>query len=99
MRPFVVTLAMALALVVAVNAAATWSQGRRDRRIQAGAARLTDDRVLAFDGQVDERRFQQARLEVIARPRVVAFGSSRVRDVSAEVAGLGRGEFYNLGMS
>src|SRR5262245_15409911 len=99
MRPFVVTLAMALALVVAVNGVATWDRARRDRQLEAGAAHLAPGLVVAFDGQVDERRFQQVRLDVIARPRIVAFGSSRVRDVSGEMAGAAPGEFYNLGVS
>lgn len=99
MRPFVVTLALALTVVVGVNAAATWDQRRREERHRAAAARLGPGVVMAFEGQVDERRFQQARLEVIPRARLVAFGSSRVRDVSAEVAGAAPGEFYNLGMS
>jgi len=99
MRPFVLSLAMMLGLVVAVNLVATWDQERRDRRLEAGAARLAPGLVVAFDGQVDERRFQQARLEVIGRPRIVAFGSSRVRDVASEIAGAVPGEFYNAGMS
>ena len=61
-----------------------WDRQRREGRQRAAAARLAPGLAMAFDGQVDERRFQQARLEVIPAPRIVAFGSSRVRDVSGE---------------
>jgi|SRR5262245_37043628 len=99
MRPFVVTLALGLGLVVAVNGIAAWDAHRRAERQRSAAARLVPGLTVAFDVQMDERRFQQARLDVIPAPRVVAFGSSRVRDVSTATAGMAPGTFYNLGMS
>jgi hypothetical protein len=48
---------------------------------------------------VDERRFQRARLESVPAPRVIAFGSSRVMEVSTALAGVPPGQFYNAGMS
>src|SRR5262245_20285181 len=63
------------------------------------AARLEPGLAMTFEGYVDERRFQEARLDVIARPRLVAFGSSRVREVTGALLGARAGEFYNLGVS
>lgn len=99
MRPFLTVLAGALALALSVNAAATWEDARRDERLRAAAAGLRPGFAMVFDGYVDERRLQEARLAVIPRPRVVAFGSSRVREVSTAIAGAAPGDFYNLGMS
>lgn len=99
MRPFAVTVALLLALVLAVNGLAAMDRWHREARLRAAAAALRPGRVMPFEGVVDERRFQEARLRVIARPRLVAFGSSRVRDVSSLIVGAPPGEFYNLGMS
>jgi hypothetical protein len=99
MRPFVTTAGLLLALVVAINGVAAWERARRDDRLHAAAAALRPGLAVLVEGPIDERRFQAARLEVIPRPRWVAFGSSRVRDVSGAIAGAAPGEFYNLGMS
>ncbi|MFI5325630.1 MAG: hypothetical protein ACHQ7H_05300 [Candidatus Rokuibacteriota bacterium] len=99
MRAFLVTVLLSMALVVAVNGAASLDRARQDERIRVAAAALRPGLAMVFDGFVDERRFQKARLEVIPRPRLAAFGSSRVREVATGVARVGPGEFYNLGMS
>src|SRR5262245_27422146 len=99
MRPFWVTVGILVALALAVNGLAASERRRQERLLRAGAAELHPGLAMRFDGYVDERCFQAARLEAIPRPHTVAFGSSRVRDVSSEVVGAGPGEFYNLGMS
>jgi hypothetical protein len=99
MRAFAVTVGLLLALVLAVNGLAASVRLRQDRLLRAAAAAFRPGLAMRFDGHVDERRFQEARLDVLPRPRLVAFGSSRVRDVSGALVGAGPGEFYNLGMS
>ncbi|HYB42799.1 MAG TPA: hypothetical protein VEL75_13565 [Candidatus Methylomirabilis sp.] len=99
MRPFAAAVAVLLALVLAVNALAAVEARRRERRMEEAVAALRPGLALVFDGYVRERRFQELRLHVIPRPRVVALGSSRVREVSSEIAGVSPGEFYNLAMS
>jgi len=99
MRPFTVTVALLLALVLVVNSLAALDRQRQDRRMREAAAAFRPGLVMPFQGYMDERRFQEARLEVVPRPRVVAFGSSRVREVSSPLVGVAPGEFYNLGMS
>lgn len=99
MRPFSVTVALLLALVVVVNSLAALDRQRQDRRTREAAAAFRPGLAMQFEGYVDERRFQEARLAIIQRPRRVAFGSSRVRDVSSELVSNRPGEFYNLGMS
>ena len=83
MRAFAVTLAPAAG-----------GRGRRQRagrlgRGAPGARAAQAVRRASAPGQavlgyrdVDERRFQRARLQAIPRPRVVAFGSSRVMQIS-----------------
>ena len=99
MRPFAVTLALLLTLALGVNGLAAWDRGRQDARLRAASAGFHRGQAVLGYRDVDERRFQRARLQAIARPRVVAFGSSRVMEVSTEHAGLAPGEFYNAGMS
>ena len=99
MRPFTAAVGCLLAVVLTVNGLAALDRWHRAARLREVSAALRPGRVMAFDGVVDERRLQEARLRVIPRPRVVAFGSSRVRDVSSQVAHAGPAEFYNLGMS
>src|SRR5437879_1023030 len=99
MRPFALTAGLLLALVVAVNAAAALDRWHRDTRLRDAASAFRPGQVMPFGGQIDERRFQEARVRVIPRPRVVTFGSSRVRDVSSRLADAAPGAFYNLGMS
>jgi len=67
-------------------------------RVRA-AARFVPGQVLLDYRDRDERRFQQARLAVIAPPRLVAFGSSRVMLVSSEMVRAPAGTFYNAGLS
>jgi hypothetical protein len=98
-RLFGPTLALLLALVVAVNGLAAWNRHVHERRVRAAAARLVPGEVLLGYRDSDERRFQQARLAVIPRPRVVAFGSSRVMLASTAMIGVGPDEFYNAGLS
>jgi hypothetical protein len=98
-RTFVVTVLVSTALVVAINSAARLDRSRQDERIRTAAAALQPGLAMVFEGFVDERRFQKARLEVIPHPRLTAFGSSRVREVSSALLHARPGEFYNLGMS
>lgn len=99
MRWFAVTVLASVALVIAVNGTATLDQARQDARLRAAAATLRPGLAMVFGGFVDERRLQKARLEVIERPRVAVFGSSRVRELSGALAHAAPGAFYNLGMS
>src|SRR5262245_28502563 len=55
--------------------------------------------ALVFSGYVDERRLQKARIATIPRPRVVALGSSRVRELSSAALDARPGTYYNAGMS
>src|SRR5262245_64219789 len=55
--------------------------------------------AMVFSGYVDERRLQKARIATIPRPRVVAFGSSRIRELSSAALDASPGTFYNAGMS
>lgn len=99
MRAFVVTVLVSMALVIAVNGVASLDRARQDERIRTAAVALRPGLAMVFDGFVDERRFQKARLAVIPRPRLTAFGSSRVREMSGALLHARPGEFYNLGMS
>lgn len=99
MRPFAVTLAFLLTLALGINGLAAWDRGRQDARLRAASAGFRAGQAVLGYRDVDERRFQRARLQAIARPRVVTFGSSRVMEVSTVLAGLAPGEFYNAGMS
>ena len=99
MRPFTATVGCLLAVVLAVNGLAALDRWHRAARLREASAALWPGRALVFDGVVDERRLQEARLRVIPRPRIVAFGSSRVRDVSSQVVRAAPAEFYNVGMS
>lgn len=99
MRAFLVTLALLLAVVVAVNGLAALETRAHQGRIHAAAARFTPGQVLLGYRDRDERRFQQARLEVIPPPRLVAFGSSRVMAVSTAMVDAPSGAFYNAGLS
>lgn len=99
MRWFTLTVLASLTLVIAVNGIATLDRARQDARLGLAASALRPGLAMVFNGFVDERRLQKARLEVIARPRVIVFGSSRVREVSGALAHAAPGNFYNLGMS
>lgn len=87
MRPFVVTLGVLLLASIAVDAAAIW------RRHQLEPT----ERMLLYHN-VDDREFHKARLELVGRPRVVLFGSSRVIRLSAAAAHMRPSELYNAGM-
>lgn len=87
MRPFVVALGLLLAAVVAVDLAAIWKRRQLEPR----------ERMLLYHN-ADERLFHKARLDLVGRPRVVLFGSSRVTKLSAGALGLPRAAFYNAGM-
>ena len=99
MRWFTLTVLASLALVIAVNGIATLDRARQDARLGLAASALRPGLAMVFNGFVDERRLQKARLEVIERPRVMVFGSSRVREVSGALVHAAPGDFYNLGMS
>ncbi len=99
MRWFAVTVLASLVLVITVNGIATLDQARQDARLRAAAGTLRPGLAMVFGGFVDERRLQKARLEVIERPRVTVFGSSRVREISGALVHVAPGEFYNLAMS
>jgi hypothetical protein len=49
--------------------------------------------------ELDDRRLQRVRLQVIPRPAVVSFGSSRVMPLTGAALGLTPGEFYNTAVS
>jgi hypothetical protein len=98
-RVFTLTLIALLTAVVGVNAAAAWRQRLDEARVQAVPAALRPGHVVLGYRNVDERSFQRARLRVIPRPRVVAFGSSRVMQLTGALVGAEPGAFYNLGMS
>jgi hypothetical protein len=98
-RAFGATVALLLAVVVAVNSLAAWDRLTHERRVRAAAVQLQPGQALLGYRDSDERRFQQARLEVVPRPRVVAFGSSRIMSASTAMLGVGSGEFYNAGLS
>jgi hypothetical protein len=93
------TLGALLAVVVALNAAGGWSAAREEARMQAVPAALGPGQAVLGYRNVDERRFQRARLGVITRPQVVVFGSSRVMQIVGALVGVGPTAFYNLGMS
>jgi hypothetical protein len=99
MRWFTLTVLASLALVIAVNGIAILDRARQDARLGLAASALRPGLAMVFSGFVDERRLQKARLEVIERPRVMVFGSSRVREVSGALVHAAPGDFYNLGMS
>jgi hypothetical protein len=99
MRAFLTTAAILLALALAVSAAGEWDRQAHDRRVRAAAATLGDGEAVLAQRYLSERRLQTARLAVVARPRVVAFGSSRVQPLSTRATGLAPGEFYNAGMA
>jgi hypothetical protein len=100
MRAFLTTVAILLALALAVSAAGEWDRQAHDRRVRAAAATLGAGEAVLAQRYLSERRLQTARLAVVPRPRVVAFGSSRVQPLSTRaVAGLAPGEFYNAGMA
>jgi hypothetical protein len=98
-RVFGATVACLLAVVAAVNGLAAWDRLAHERQVRSAAAQLQPGQALLGYRDSDERRFQQARLEIIPRPRVVAFGSSRIMSASTAMIGVGSGEFYNAGLS
>jgi hypothetical protein len=99
MRAFTVTVALLLGLAVGVNGLAAWDRGRQEGRLRAASATFGPGQVVLGYRNMDERRFQRVRLESIPPPRIVAFGSSRVMEVSTALAGVPGGQFYNAGMS
>jgi hypothetical protein len=99
MRAFFVTVALLLAVVVAVNGLAALETRAHQGRVRAAAAKFVPGQVLLGYRDRDERRFQQARLEVIPPPRLVTFGSSRVMPISTAMVGTPPATFYNAGLS
>jgi hypothetical protein len=99
MRIFGLTLTAILAAVVAVNAAASWQQARRNAALVEAAGALEPGFAVADYRDVDERGFQRARLQALPTPRVVAFGSSRIMQLTTAALGLRPGDFYNAGMA
>ena len=99
MRVFALTLGALLAVVVVVNVAGGWSAARDEARVQAVAAALRPGETVLGYRNVDERRFQRARLGVIPQPQVVVFGSSRAMQITGALVGVAPPAFYNLGMS
>lgn len=99
MRPFLWTTLGLLAAVVTLNALAALDTRAHEQAMRVAAARFGPGQALLGYRDTDERRFQKARLAVIPRPRIVAFGSSRVMEVSTAMVGAAPGEFYNAGMS
>ena len=99
MRPFAFTVALLLGLAVAVNGVAAWDRARHEARLRSASASFGPGQAVVGYRNMDERRFQRARLESIPTPRLVAFGSSRVMEISTDLAGVAPGAFYNAGMS
>ena len=99
MRPFVIAVTVLVALTLAINAAGERERRAHDRYVRAAAAGVAPGQAVLARRYLSERRLQNARLAVIARPRVVAFGSSRVQPLSTTVAGLRPGELYTAGMA
>jgi hypothetical protein len=98
-RPFLATLALLLSAVVGVNALATWMRATDDARLRIASSAFVPGQVLIGYRYVNERTFQAQRLHGIPRPRVVAFGSSRVMQLETTLLGLAPGEFYNTALS
>ena len=65
MRWFTLTVLASLTLVVTVNGIATLDRARQDARLGLAASALRPGLAMVFNGFVDERRLQKARLEVI----------------------------------
>jgi hypothetical protein len=97
-RPFVVTLALLVGAMLGVNGLATWIRAVENTRRQAVSAAFLPGQVLVGYRYVHDRSFQARRLQMIPRPRVVAFGSSRVMQLDTALLGLAPGEFYNAGV-
>ena len=87
MRPFAITLTILLGMVFTLNVVLT-----------VVIERLDPAEALFVYKDVDDRRYQKARIEVMPAARIVTFGSSRVLTLSAAAAGLGPGELYNAGV-
>ena len=99
MRPFLATLVLLLTAVVGINALATWMRSVDDARLRTASGAFVPGQVLIGYRYVNERVFQAQRLGAIPRPRVVAFGSSRVMQLDTALLGLAPGEFYNTALS
>lgn len=99
MRTFVLTTSLLLLAVVSINGLATWDAERQDRRFQAAAAGLVPGQAVIVTRELDDRRLHRMRLQVIPRPAVVAFGSSRIMPLSGAALGLAPGQFYNTAVS
>lgn len=99
MRPFAWTVVALLALVFGINGAARWDKERQEARVRQLTRAFRPGHAMVFSGYVDERRLQKARVATIPPPRIVAFGSSRIRSVSSDMLRAGPGAFYNAGMS
>jgi hypothetical protein len=98
-RPYLVTVCLLVALVLSINGAAAWDRARHEARVRQLASEFRPGLALVFSGYVDERRLQKARIATIAPPRIVAFGSSRIRELSSATIEASAGMFYNSGMS
>jgi hypothetical protein len=98
-RPYVVTVSLLLGLVLLINGVAVWDRGRHEVRVRRLADEFRPGLALVFSGYVDERRLQRARIAAIPSPSIVAFGSSRIRELSGAAIDASAGTFYNAGMS
>ena len=87
MSPFAVTVAGLLGTVLALNVVMT-----------VAIERLDPAQAIAVYKDVDDRRFQKARIEVMPRARVAVFGSSRILPLSTAAAGLPPGALFNAGV-
>lgn len=99
MRAFVMTVSLLVLGVVTVNALEAWNADRHDRQFRTLAADLRPGQAVIVTRELDDRRLQRVRLQVIPRPTVVAFGSSRIMPLGGAALGLGPGQFYNAGVS
>lgn len=99
MRPYVVTVSVLLGLVLAINGVAAWDRARHEAQVRGLAGEFRPGLAMVFSSYVDERRLQKARIATIPPPRTVAFGSSRIRELSGAAIAAPAGTFYNAGMS
>jgi len=98
-RPYVVTVSLLLGLVLLINGVAAWDLARHEARARRLAGEFRPGLAMVFSGYVDERRLQKVRIAAIPPPRIVAFGSSRIRELSGAAIDASAGTFYNAGMS
>jgi hypothetical protein len=99
MRAFSITVTGLILLVVTINGLAAWDGRRHHRRFLSLATDLRPGQAVIVSRELDDRRLHRVRLQVIPRPAVVAFGSSRIMPLGGAALGLAPGRFYNAAVS